>query len=65
MYHRSFGEKGAGMPDHEELEFRTADFLDRQDTERRKARLMPWGRHLEPTPETDAEEDETDEAERS
>lgn len=53
------------MPDHEELEFRTADFLDRQDTERRKARLMPWGRHLEPTPETDAEEDEDDEAERS
>ena len=45
------------MPDHEELEFRTADFLDRQDTERRKARLMPWGRHLEPTPETDAEEE--------
>lgn len=47
------------MPDKEELEMRTEDFLDKQDTERRKARLMPWGRHLEPSPETD----EADEAE--
>lgn len=47
------------MPDKEELEMRTEDFLDKQDTERRKARLMPWMKCMEPSPETDgADEDE-------
>ena len=59
MCHRFRGEKGAGMPDHEELEFRTAEFLDQQDTERRKARLLPWKKCMEPSPEND----EADEAE--
>lgn len=47
------------MPDHEELEMRTEDFLDKQDTERRKSRLLPWMKCMEPSPETDeADEDE-------
>lgn len=47
------------MPDKEELEMRTGDFLDHQDTERRKSRLLPWMECMEPSPETD----EADEAE--
>lgn len=46
------------MPDHEELEMRTSDFLDAEDTVKRRARLMPWERRMEPTPEND----EADEA---
>ena len=47
------------MPDKEELEMRTNDLLDQQDTERRKSRLLPWKKCMEPSPEND----EADEAE--
>ena len=60
MCHRSDGEKGATMPDHEELE----TILDRQDTLARRDRLLPWRASMEPSPETD-EADEAEEDERS
>jgi hypothetical protein len=50
------------MPDEQELEMITTEILDRQDTERRRARLLPWNKRMIPTPETD-EADEA--AERS
>lgn len=47
------------MPDREELEMRTSDFLDQQDTVRRRLRTVPWKKCMEPSPETDgADEDE-------
>lgn len=46
------------MPDHEELEMRMSEILDEQDTARRRARTMPWGKHMEPD---DEEEDEDEE----
>lgn len=51
------------MPDKEELEMRTGDFLDQQDTKRRKSRLLPWKKCMEPPPETD-EADEAEERSR-
>ena len=57
MCHRLDGEKGEGMPDREEREIRISDILDAEDTALRKARLMPWGKHMEPTPETDGKDE--------
>ena len=49
------------MPDKEELEMRTCDFLDQQDKERRMSRSVPWKHCMEPTPETDANDEERSE----
>ena len=52
------------MPDKEELEMRTSEFLDQQDTACRRSRMLPWRKCMEPSPETD-EADEAEEAGRS
>lgn len=50
------------MPDKEELEERTSDFLDRQDTQARRDRILPWKTCMEPTPETDEADERSEEA---
>lgn len=50
------------MPEEREMEEITTDFLDEQDTARRRSRTMPWKRCMEPTPESD-EADERSERE--